>query len=122
MRWKDAHLSLLTTEEIRDLSRISDIVRLQELVFLLPERIGSPLSVNNLSQILQASFNTVRSIKKEKKCYFWDWGILENEGRRFENFLAVQLARSISAWNEDWEAFYCTMFVQRMEKKRIFLW
>ena len=124
MRWKDAHLSLLTTEEIRNLSRISDIVRLQELVLLLPEKIGSPLSINSLSQLLQASFNTVklwlsalekvyllffippyserlsRSIKKERKCYFWDWGVLEDKGKRFENFLAVQLARSVSAWNE----------------------
>jgi len=26
-----------------------------------------------------------RSIKKEKKMYFYDWTIIEDEGKRFEN-------------------------------------
>ncbi|OAG27528.1 ATP-binding protein [Thermodesulfatator autotrophicus] len=143
LRWKEAHLSLLTTEEIRDLSRISDIVRLQQLVFLLPERIGSPLSLNNLSQTLQTSYNTVklwlsalekvyliffippysgrlsRTIKKEKKYYFWDWGILEDTGKKFENFLAVQLMRSISAWNEWGLGSFFLYYVRTRDGKEI---
>ncbi len=143
LRWKDAHLSLLTTEEVRDLSRISDIIRLQQLVFLLPERIGSPLSLNNLAQTLQTSYNTVklwlsalekvylvffippysgrlsRAIKKEKKCYFWDWGILEDAGKRFENFLAVQLMRSISAWNEWGLGSFSLYYVRTRDGKEV---
>lgn len=48
-RWRDEHLSILATEEVRDLSKISDFVRLQNLTFLLPEKVGSTLSVNNLA-------------------------------------------------------------------------
>jgi predicted AAA+ superfamily ATPase len=105
-RWRDEHLSLLATEEIRDLSKISDLVRLQTLAFLLPERVGSILSINNLAQALSCAHVTVstwldaleqvhmifkvppyigklsRAIRKEKKVYFWDWGVVEDEGKR----------------------------------------
>ncbi|MEM3112720.1 MAG: DUF4143 domain-containing protein [Candidatus Anstonellales archaeon] len=47
-----------------------------------------------------------RPIRKEKKAYFWDWGVIEDKGKRFENFLAVQLMRSVSAWTEwGWGTF-----------------
>ena len=51
-RWKNNHISLITSEDVRDLSRIENIQKLQTLVFLLPERVGSPLSLNNLKNIL----------------------------------------------------------------------
>lgn len=129
-RWRDEHISLLTTEEVRDLSKISDLARLQNLALLLPERVGSPISVNNLAQTLTCAHATVntwldalelvymifrlspftgkltRTVRKEKKVYFWDWGVVEDEGKRFENFLAVQLFRTVSAWTEwGWGSF-----------------
>jgi len=123
-RWQNAHISLLTGEEVRDLSKISDIDRIQLLASLLPERVGAPLSINSLADTLKCAHATVknwlqalslvyliffippyasslaRSIKKEQKIYFWDWGIHKNEGKRFENFMAVQIIKAISAWNE----------------------
>ena len=123
-RWLDAHIGLLTREEVRDLSRITDISRLQLLVSLLPERVGAPLSINRLTTVLKCAHSTVtnwlqalaqvyliffvppyasslaRSIKKEQKVYFWDWGIHSDDGKRFENFMAVQLMKAVSAWNE----------------------
>ncbi|CAD7775953.1 MAG: hypothetical protein KCCBMMGE_00389 [Candidatus Methanoperedenaceae archaeon GB37] len=142
-RWKEEHISLLTTEEIRDLSKISDLVRLQTLVFLLPERVGAPVSLNKLAHILECAYNTVktwiealekvylffrispfmgkisRSLKKEKKLYFWDWGILSEGGKRFENFIAVQLIRTLSAWNEwGWGRFEL-YYVRTKEGKEV---
>ncbi len=142
-RWRDEHISLLTTEEIRDLSRISNIVRLQNLCFLLPERVGSPISINNLAQALSCSYATVgvwldaleqvymifrvppystklvRTIQKEKKVYFWDWGILEDEGKRFENFLALQLFRAVSAWNEYGWGSFGLYFIRTRDGKEV---
>jgi uncharacterized protein len=123
-RWQDAHISLLTSEEVRDLSKISDISGIQLLASLLPERVGAPLSINALAMTLKCAHSTVknwlqalaqvyliffvppyasslaRSIKKGQKVYFWDWGIHRDQGKRLENFLAVQLMKAISAWNE----------------------
>ena len=123
-RWKNDHIALITGEDVRDLSRIMNVQKLQTLVFLLPERVGSPLSLNSLRNILDCAHASVaswletlkkvylifdiapfagklkNSVLKERKVYFWDWGLLDDEGKRFENFIAVMLHRAVSAWRE----------------------
>lgn len=123
-RWQDNHLSLVTGEDLRDLTKIVSLQKLRTLVFLLPERVGSPLSLNSLTEPLQCAQASVRTwlealekvflvfpvspftgtlkraVRKERKYYFWDWGILDDPGKRFENFIAVHLQRAVTAWNE----------------------
>lgn len=123
-RWRDQHLSLIVNEDLRDLTKIVQIRKLETLMYLLPERVGSPLSLNSLKAPLEVAYDSVRSwlealkmvylvfsippwtlrlaraIRKEQKYYFWDWGMVDAAGPRFENFLAVQLQRAVSAWNE----------------------
>ena len=123
-RWQDNHLSLILREDIRDLTKIAGLRQLETLVFLLPDRVGSPVSLNSLKNILGCAHGSVRSwlgalekvflvfpvspfagrlaraVVKEKKYYFWDWGIHDDPGRRLENFVAVQLQRAVAAWNE----------------------
>ncbi len=142
-RWKNEHISLITNEDVRDLSRITHIQKLQTLVFLLPERVGSPLSLNNLKNILGCAHASVknwldalqkvylvfevapfatrlkRSVLKELKYYFWDWGLLEDQGKRFENFIAVQLQRAVSAWNEWGKGDYRLMYVRTKDGREV---
>ncbi len=142
-RWKDNHISLITGEDLRDLTRISSFQKLQTLLFLLPERVGSPLSLNNLKDTLQCAHATVqswlealekvfllfslspfagklkRSVIKEKKYYFWDWGIHDDSGKRFENFLAVQLQRAVFAWNEWGKGEYRLMYVRTKDGREL---
>lgn len=142
-RWKNDHISLITREDIRDLSRITHIQKLQTLLFLLPERVGSPLSLNNLKSILGCAHASVknwlealkkvylvfdiapyaarlaRSVRKEHKYYFWDWGLLEDSGKRFENFIAVQLLRAVSAWNEWGKGDYQLMYVRTKDGREV---
>lgn len=142
-RWKNDHISLITSEDIRDLSRITHIQKLQTLVFLLPERVGSPLSLNNLKSILGCAHASVknwlealkkvylvfdiapyaarlaRSVRKEHKYYFWDWGLLEDPGKRFENFIAVQLQRAVSAWNEWGKGDYQLMYIRTKDGREV---
>ncbi len=142
-RWRDEHFSLLTTEEVRDLTRISDVVRLQTLAFLLPERMGSLLSIHNLAQTLSVAHNTVatwldameqvflifrvppytarlsRAIRKGRKVFFWDWGMMEDPGKRFENFLAVQLNRAVSAWTEWGKGSFSLHFLRTKDGREV---
>ncbi len=142
-RWKDNHISLITSEDVRDLSRIVNIQKLQTLVFLLPERVGSPLSLNNLRKILDCAHGSVqnwlealkkvyivfdiapyfvrltRSVRKEHKYYFWDWGLLEDWGERFENFLAVKLQRAVSTWNEWGKGAYQLMYIRTKDGREV---
>ncbi len=123
-RWREDHFSLILREDLRDLTKISEIRKLETLLYLLPERVGSPLSLNSLKQPLECAHGTVaswlnalqkvylifsiapwtsrlsRSILKEEKYYFWDWGMVPETGFRFENFIAAQLQRAVAAWNE----------------------
>jgi len=142
-RWKDNHISLITGEDLRDLTKIASVQKLQALLFLLPERVGSPLSLNSLKDTLQCAHATVqswlealekvfllfslspfagklkRSVVKEKKYYFWDWGIHDEPGKRFENFLAVQLQRAVSAWNEWGKGEYRLMYVRTKDGREL---
>jgi len=90
---------------------------LELLLHHLPACVGSPLSVNSLSKLLQVAHETIehwltifdrlyvsyrippfgakriRAVRKEKKLYFWDWSRVENQGARFENMVAGHLLK-----------------------------
>jgi len=59
-RWRAQRLHLLVREDVRALSPIHDLTRLETLVILLAERSGSPLVYSNLAKDLQVSVDTVR--------------------------------------------------------------
>ncbi|QQR80202.1 MAG: hypothetical protein IPJ69_12905 [Deltaproteobacteria bacterium] len=87
---------------------------------LLPERVGKPLSLNNLREDIEVHFATVkhwmkllervfygfiltpyskkstRMLKKEPKWYLWDWSEIDDPGARFENLVAVHLNKYVS--------------------------
>lgn len=123
-RWQGEHFSLILREDLRDLTKITHLAKLETLLYLLPERIGAPLSLNSLCQPLAAAHGSIRlwlealkrvylvfsvgpwtarlarAVRREEKYYFWDWGMAETPSARFENFIAVQLARAVASWNE----------------------
>jgi hypothetical protein len=87
------------------------------LLSALPERVGSPLSLEKLRILLETSHQTieryiqilerlyvvyriapfgsakVKAVKKEKKLYFWNWAEIPDEGARFENLVASHLLK-----------------------------
>ena len=115
--WQRDRLSRVVGEDLRDLERVREISLVEQLVDLLPERVGSPLSIANLRQDLEVDHKTVerwlqmlenlyvcfrvapfgvpriRAVKKERKLYLWDWSGIEKEGARFENLVAAQLLK-----------------------------
>lgn len=143
IKWHTNYKSLLTKEEIRDLTRIHDIKGIEQLLLLLPDRIGSPLSINSLREDLQVNHKTIsnwldafkkiylvfsimpwsknisHSIKKEAKYYFYDWTFAEKKGARFENMLAVMLLRLVNRFNELGLGNYELRYVRNKEKEEI---
>ena len=59
-RWFQERKSLLIREDIRDVSRLREISLLEMLSHLIPERVGSPLSLNALREDIGVAFETVR--------------------------------------------------------------
>lgn len=142
-RWQHDYRTLLTREDVRDLSRITDVRGLEHLVILLSTRVGSTLSVNSLCEDLSYSHktianwiemlkeiylvftirpwqrNVVRAIKKEPKLYFYDWSILDDPGARFENMTAVALQRMAARFTEMGLGRFEIAYIRDKEKREV---
>ncbi len=116
-RWQKDRMDRFFREDVRDLENLRDLSSIQLLADLLPERVGSPLSLNSLREDLEVShkalthwmdvlenlyyvfrirpFTTtkIRGLKKEPKAYLWDWTLANDEGARFENMIASHLLK-----------------------------
>ena len=142
-RWQTDYKTLLTKEDVRDLSRISDIKGLETLVEILPTKVGSNLSIPSLSRDLGRKYDTIknwlnvlegvyliftlspwyrrisRAIKKEKKLYFFDWSLLSDPGKRFENLIAVALLRMSARLTETGLGNYEVRYIRDREKREV---
>lgn len=117
MRWHNSRMESIVRQDVRDTSQIRDLGTLELLAEIIPEKVGSLLSINSLTEDLQVSFKTIRSwiecleqvyyiyriypyqskliksLKKEPKVYLWDWTQLNDEGSRLENIVASHLLK-----------------------------
>ena len=146
LRWRRAVIDRLVREDIRDLTRIISLENVETLIQLLPERIGSPLSLNSLKVDMMVSHSAVRnaisalrltyliflippysqkiarSIKKEKKCYFYDWTMCKGLAQRFENYVALELKIMTELWNDEGIAVFDLFYLrQRNSRETDFL-
>jgi predicted AAA+ superfamily ATPase len=116
-RWQRERLQRVIYNDIRDLENIKEISLLELLAGELPGRVGSPLSISNLKDMLQVAHESVerwikifermyfcfrvapyghpniRAVRKERKLYLWDWSAVPEGGPRFENFIASHLLK-----------------------------
>ena len=140
-RWQRERLQRVIYEDIRDLENIKEISLLELLAEELPNRVGSPLSVKKLKEILQVAHETVerwiqifermyycfrippygasriRAVKKEQKLYLWDWSRVTDSGPRFENLVACQLLKYCH-FREDREGYKMELRYLRDTDKR----
>ena len=57
-RWQRERLSRVIQEDLINLEHVKEVSQIDLLASILPERVGSPLSVNNLRQDLSVAFET----------------------------------------------------------------
>lgn len=132
--WSKNRLELLIRQDLKELSQVIQIGQVEILSTFLPDKIGSPLSVQSLKEDLDVAHTTLsrwlnalslvyyhfsikpysksitRSLKKEPKVYLYDWSTIQNPGSRFENMVACHLLKLIDFFNDtgvaDMELFY----------------
>ena len=116
-RWLLDRFERVFREDIRDTTAVRSLSQIELLGAMMPKRVGSPLSLNAMSEDLEVSPHTVRawmdllcrnyytyrvapyhrrierSVKKSAKYYLWDWSEIANEGVRFENLIASHLLK-----------------------------
>lgn len=115
--WQRDRVARVVRGDLRDLEQVREISLVEQLVDLLPARVGSPLSIKSLREDLEVDHKTVerwitilenlylcfrispfgasrvRAVKKERKLYLWDWSMVPEGGARFENLVASQLLK-----------------------------
>lgn len=140
-RWHRKRAEQLVQEDIRSVERVQEISLLEILVSLLPERVGSRLSLNNLRQDLDVSHKAIAlwmnilerfyyhfrikpfvvkhtmSLKKEPKLYLWDWSEVEDPSVRLENMVASHLLK-FCHFMEDTEGYRMDLHYLRDRQMR----
>jgi predicted AAA+ superfamily ATPase len=116
-RWQKERLDRFFREDVRDLEPLRDLSTFQLLADLLPDKVGSLLSLNALREDLEVSHRALthwmdvlermyhvfrvrpfalprsRVLTKMPKAYLWDWSLVPDRSARFENLVASHLLK-----------------------------
>ena len=141
LRWQREYKSRVINEDISSLELSQNLFQMELLLLRLPELVGSPLSINPLREDLNLAHKTVakyldifermyliyrihpfnsqelRSVKKEKKHYHYNWSEVLDEGARFENLIAGHLLKWIH-FQQDYEGKNMNLYYFRDTDKR----
>jgi predicted AAA+ superfamily ATPase len=123
-RWRNLRQAQLFKEDVRDLTRIHDVVLVEVLGRLLEERSGDQLVVANLARDVGVAPNTAlawinalsalhvgflvkpwhrnvsKSLRKEPKWYLRDWSGIADPGKRAETLVACHLLKAVEGWTD----------------------
>ena len=141
--WRRNREQLIVREDLRDLSRLLELGRIEMLTALLPERVGSLFSMSSVSRDLEASIPTIkrwltylrqlyylfevkpyrrsipRSLRREGKVYLWDYAAVKNNAARFENLVACHLLKTCHYWTDTGEGEFEIFNLRDKEKREI---
>ncbi len=141
--WANERKKLLIREDIRNLYALREISNMEILSNILPEKIGSPLSINSLREDVKVSYNSIkewilileqfyyffkinpfsksisRALKKEPKIYLYDWVEITNESKRFENIVAFHLYKAVNMWKYTGQGNFDLFYIRDKEKREV---
>jgi predicted AAA+ superfamily ATPase len=142
-RWRSSRLDRLLNQDLAATENLRHLPLVEQLMYLLPDRVGSPLSLNSLREDLELHFQTVkhwmqllervfygffvkpyskqktRMLRKEAKWYLWDWTEIEDPGARFENLMAVHLLKYVNYVNDLGLGDLSLHYVRDKEKREV---
>jgi uncharacterized protein len=141
--WRRGRVEKVIREDLRDLSRIPELSRIEMLAALLPEKVGSLFSIASLREHLDVNHETVkrwvmflqelyylyeikpyqgavsRSLKKEGKAYLWDFSEVTEKSARYENLVGSHLLKACHFWTDSGEGEFSLHFIRNKEKQEI---
>jgi len=142
-KWHLDYISLLIREDLRDISRVAALDKIENLVALLPKRVTSPLSMANIAREIEVAHTTVklwleqlkrlylvfpvapwskkisRALTKEKKWYFLNWYYAPDGAAKLENMVASCLYRCCKVLTDQGYGRYRLQFLRTLDKKEI---
>ncbi len=142
-KWHQDYFSLVIREDLKDISRVLELDKIEHLLLLLSPRIMAPLSMANLAGELEVAHTTVKSwleqlrrlftifsvppwtrkisrgLRREKKWYFLDWLYAPEGPARLENMVATCLFRACSAMTDMGYGNYKLYYIRTIDKREI---
>lgn len=142
-KWHQDYFSLVVREDLKDISRVLELDKIEHLLLLLSPRIMSPLSMANLGHELEVAHTTVkgwleqlrrlylvfpvspwtrkisRGLRRKKKWYFLDWCYAPEGPARLENMVATYLYRACLAMTDMGLGVYRLYYVRTIDKREI---
>jgi len=141
--WRRNREQLVIRQDLRDLSRLPDLGRIETMTSLLPERVGSMFSLSSLARDLEVSLPTIkrwlgylkmlyylfevrpyskritRSIRREGKIYLWNYAWIKDPAARFENLVACHLLKACHFWTDTGQGEFELFFLRNKDGREI---
>ncbi len=142
-RWRRLRTDQLLREDLRDLSHIQDIGRVEILAENLIHQAGSLVNYSTLANSINVSVDTIRrwissleslyfsfsirpwssnipkALRKQPKIYLWDWSLISDRGSRNENFIACHLLKAAQWWTDIGLGNYQLYFIRDKERREV---
>lgn len=142
-RWCRLRTEQLFHEDLRDISRIQEIGRIEILAENLIRQAGSLINYSTLARNINSSVDTVRrwisilesiyfsfsvrpwfsnipkSLRKQPKIFLCDWSLVQDQGARNENFIACHLLKAVQWWTDTGLGSYQLYFIRDKEKREV---
>ena len=142
-RWQKERFERVFREDIRETEIVRALAQVELLGSLIPGRVGSPLSIRNLAEDIEASPKTIKSwiellarnyylfrvppyhrrleraLKKEAKYYLWDWSEVKEKGPRFENMVALHLLKFCHYYEDSHGVDASLYYLRDLEKREV---
>lgn len=142
-RWSRLKQEQAFQEDLRELTQIHEVGRLELLAQLLSLQIGSTTKYSELAKKVRVSEPTVRkwmdvlqnlyycfsippwsknvsrSLLKEPKIYLWDWSQVTDKGARLENLVACHLHKAVNFWTDIGLGSYGLYYLRDKEQREV---
>lgn len=142
-KWQRLRAEQLLREDIRGLTRTTDLDLIERLARLLANRSGEMLVYASLAREINVSEPTVKtwvsvlkslyygfeirpwfknienSLRKTSKWYLRDWSAIEDEGRRNETFIACHLLKAVELWTDIGLGDYALYYIRDKQKHEV---
>lgn len=143
VRWRKIRREQLFREDLRDLTRVTDLTGLRILSELLLARAGEQIVTASLAREIGVAETTVKawistleyfhegfcvrpwfrnienSIRKTPKWYQRDWCEVSDSGKRFENMVACHLLKTVDMWTDLGLGDYSLHYVRNKAKEEV---
>lgn len=142
-KWQKLRLEQLLREDVRSLTRITELDIIERLAIILANRSGEMLVYASLAREINVSEPTIKqwisilkslyygfevrpwsqnienSLRKTRKWYLRDWSSIDDEGQRNETMIACHLLKAVELWTDLGLGNFDLFYIRNKQKNEV---